>query len=313
MVDESNRAAALAHRLRLVQGTVADEEPSAVQQRLSDEIAGALEEVDPPERRAFLMALMERFPTWDALVDVSAEAEAAEAAPSPPAPDEQALEDPDFLVSRLAALIPGLPGDRKNGVAQHLRDAGLALGEPTGWPRDAEQRFRDAILEGDAGPISPARVIDSLRLLLDFVCTLDPVVWHTWQAAAAKAETKASIRQSPGSVRTVFRRFLRQDETLPSTRPEEELEKLRRVVAALVCAIARGGQHFASRYWNELSPRAIERLVETETPHAFWGKDRLCWKKYCDVAGHLDENGMEDEVVRAFSECAIGLVDGLIG
>jgi len=309
MVEDANRVASLAHRLRLIQADRADADPAARRQRLSDEIARALEAVEPRDRQAFLAALMERFPTWDPMEDVPAEAE-HHPSPSRSEVDEHELRDPDFLVSRLVALLPGLGESRKNGIARDLRQAGLNLSEPAGWPVKLEEQFRRQVLEGCRGPISPARVLESLRVLLDFVCTLDPIVWHTWQAVASKAETKPAFRQPSGSVRTTFTRFLQEDDTLAATQPREDLERLRRVVAALVCAIARGSQHFASRYWSELAPGAIERLVETETTFV-WLKERACWRKYCQVARHLDEAGMEDEVVRAIAECAISLVDGL--
>ncbi len=301
--------ASLARRLRLIQADGADEAPAIRRRRLSDEIARALEDVPPADRGGFLAALMERFPAGAPAEDVPAEAEPGPA-PSPSGGDEADLRDPDVLLARLVALLPGLEASRKNDMARALQEAGLNLGQPAGWPAEREERFRQQVLEGRQGPISPERVLESLRVLLDFVSTLDPIVWHTWRAVASKAETKPAFRPPAGSVRTTFTRFLQEDDTLAASQPQEDLDRLRRVVAALVCAIARGSQHFASRYWSELSPGAIERLVETETTFV-WRKERACWRKYCQVARHLDEAGMEDAVVRAIAECAISLVDGL--
>jgi hypothetical protein len=117
-------AAATASQLRLVADSHADAAPAARAGRLGEVVREALERVETPQRAAFLVALEQHFPTWDA--DPTS-AGAIRDAPAPAeAPsrreyvDTELLNDPGFLVRKLTELAPKLTFTQRQTIGAAL-------------------------------------------------------------------------------------------------------------------------------------------------------------------------------------------------
>lgn len=135
--DKSKKVIGVARRLRVLQSELSDQAPDVRRAHLNDEIDRAVKALVPAERRGFLEALLDTFPTTGVDANDAALASARAAASDGEADglrkelisaQEQLarLRDPSVLVERLIEVAAGLPEDKRKAIAKRLAAAGLA-------------------------------------------------------------------------------------------------------------------------------------------------------------------------------------------
>lgn len=290
--DRARLVAAAANRLRLIQIDFADESPEVRRGYLAEAIEGALADVLPQEHEAFLKELMERFPTWDPNVVVTAPKEEAGVQPSF---DERELQDPSFLVSRLVEMAPQLSDEQKQGAMGRLREAGLAPQPQASLPEEPLKRVRRMLgLKPDA-PLDAARLLGLLGSLADLVCALDQLVWRSWGRFAP-----ASRFQSVAALRHVLSRYAGGDTAITDAQAEEDLLKFRHIVASFVSAVIRAPEiastDVIASFIAPLAPERIQGLVKIEGGSIFVNEEVKCWRKYKELAAGLTEAAVKEEI-----------------
>ncbi len=135
--DKSKKVIGVARRLRVLQSELSDQASDVRRAHLNDEIDRAVKALVPAERRGFLEALLDTFPTTGVDANDAALASARAAASDGEADSlrkeliaaqEQIarLRDPGVLVERLIEVAAGLPEDKRKAIAKRLAAAGLA-------------------------------------------------------------------------------------------------------------------------------------------------------------------------------------------
>jgi len=299
--DKLRRVTATANRLRLVQIDFADENAEMRRKFLSEEIGRALSGIVPGQRRAFLEELMTRFPTWDPNVELmSPDEETAVLSPT----DEQELQDPSFLVTRLTDLVPTLSQEDKQALIEGLREAGLAPEVGQDWPEEAAKALRSELQLSDKESIDTTRLLKLAVLITQFVRSLDQLAWETWRRMAPRS----TIRR-PSRLRGTMRGFVGGEAEVSHDQLSQDLDKLRRLLASLISAVGQAGRQITAGYLKRLSPSEIELLVKTETG-GLWksliqkSPEAKCWEKYVELTGQVTEALIEKEIVEAIVNSA---------
>jgi hypothetical protein len=317
--DLSRLVAAAANRLRLIQIDFADEQPEVRRGYLSEAVEAALADVVPQQRQTFLQDLMARFPTWDPNVVVTAPLQSAtvgsptvatagqasrgtlqEQAQRQPTvvisrTDERELQDPSFLVERLGGLAGDLSDQEKEGIVNRLREVGLVPPAQGGMPEEPLRRLRKVLgLKPDA-PLDAPRILSLLATLVDFVCSLDPLVWRTWGKLAPQSKF-----QSIAALRHVVSRFASGDQAVTEAQAEDDLLKLRHLIASVTVALGQAGKiaatDVATSFMAPLAPAKIRDLVKFEKGGFFVAEEVKCWRKYEQLAGKLTDVAVEGAI-----------------
>ncbi len=295
----SRRAAATANRLRLIQIDFADESPDTRREYLSQEIKRALEGILPEERKAFLEELMERFPSWDSGVEVTAPAEET-VAQSPM--DIAELQDPSFLLQRLIEVSKSLSEEERAALVKGLREAGLAAVEKSGWPSESEEVLRKRLSLGSRQEIDPRRLIQLAAAFAGFVLSLDKIAWKAWHTLAPKA------RIQHGDMRDTICKYLAASEDVSHTDMREGIERVRQISAAIIAGFGNAGRLFGARHGNTFAPSVIQHHVSTEGGGFLTSQKVRCWDKYCEL---FTAYSVEKELNEAISSFAISLMKGV--
>jgi len=218
--------------------------------------------------------------------------EAGRNPPGPPresAADIQELQDPSFLVSRLADLAAGLSRDQKQHLGEALKQAGFIVQGPAGLPEDALNELRAALKDPDQA-VDAARALRLLGLLAEFACKLDALVWRIWPNVAAVRNIRTRMHKAlPG----VFSQYLAGAEG----GADEELAKLREATAGLLSAIAPGAAHFASDHCSKYDPDNIRRAVYAQKGSLFLNPQARFWKKYGELAADLQPDTVAEAIL----------------
>jgi hypothetical protein len=246
---------------------------------------------------------MERFPTWDPNVVVTAPRPEAPA-PTVSRTDERELQDPSFLVSRLVDLAPHLTEEQRQSLLGRLRAAGLVPQPQATLPEAPLKHLREVLgLRPDA-PLDTARLLVLLGGLADFVCSLDPLVWRTWGKLAPTSKF-----QSVAALRLALSRYVVTEGTVTDAQAEEELLKLRHLIASVVVAVGQAGKIAATDVVTSsmapLAPPKIQDLVRFEKGSIFVAEEVKCWRKYKELAGKITDVAVEgaiNEKIQRFVE-----------
>lgn len=303
MRSEDAWAREVAAALRLILSSGAEETPAQRGKFLEEQVQRSLQQVPPGQRERHLDCLRDYFPVG--LVDVPAKAADAPAAvPEVPAAvlalvlaawsrftPEQRVELQDQLVAAGVAAPPGAGGAADfTEVRQRL---GLAPNESVVAPRLG----RLAVHE------------------LEFLAKLDQLAWNTWKTLAPRASLKRDT--ALGDVRVLTRRYLKGDAEPTDTQVSQQIERTRQLIASLLGSISQVGRGYAKRHQTRYSPEAIQDLVKMEGGGSGWlggGLETKCWRKYCELAGEVNEatiqNEMQEVVVKYVEELMRGMAKG---
>lgn len=308
----SKKVAATANRLRLVQMDFADDADAARQEQLAEEVERALATIIPEQRRAFLEALRDRFPSWDANVDLKAApapagAGAAAGGGARSAADMKELKDAGFLVSRLIEVSKTMSAEERGAIVAALAGAGLAPAASGGG--GVSETVLDEV--GSRLQLSGQQRADAERaaelaaLMGEVVGSLDQVVWNTWRMLSPKA----TIRR-PAPLPRTMGRYAAGDPEIGKAQVKQELEQLRKLTAALISSVGQAGRAFAQRHSDKFSPTGIEALAKMAPGGMLVSQEVKCWRKYVELAGSMDAATIEAEFLQAISTFAESLMKG---
>ena len=279
--DISKLVTATANRLRLAQVEFADDDASVRRGYIAEQIKMALDQIVPEARPGFLAELGKRFPTGEAV----AAPPPPPAEPATPAFDERILKDADFLLGSLIDLYPTLADDAKRRVIDELAQARMVKVErpvPVVQPPAAQPAAGSSVLEDELhrllggepdsrlDPLQAPRVVQTLA---EFACTLDQVVWNTWQQ---EVSPKSQIRKT-AELRTRIARCM--SGKAQCSEVDHNLDMLRKLTTALIAAISKVGL-CARHHFEKLSPAAIDGSTEKEF---LVPKEVTCWRKYQEL------------------------------
>ncbi len=302
LTDLSKQVAALANRLRAIQADLADQNNDTRQEYMGDEIRRSLADLTPAERAEFLAELGEWFPTWEQ--NISASDAPANAAKVVTQMDQQELQDPAFLTKRLCDLAPQLSASQRDAVTAMLAQAGLTDGGKTDWPAEPLTKLAARLQFDEQVPVNAGHVLELLRMLSEFSLSVEQIAWNMFKAMAPNTSIK---RSAP--LQKLLAGFLVGDPDVPRGQVSQEVERLRKVNAALLSSVGHASRQFAQRYAAKFSPAEIEAAVRTGPKKMFSGFEILCWKKYTELAADgLDEAAIDHEIreiVRQFVESVI--------
>jgi hypothetical protein len=293
--SRSDRVAALAARLRLVQIDFADQGDEVRRGYLVEELRRALSSVVPSDRKAFLDDLQARFPTWDGTPDAS------QGPPGPRPPTDSQLKDPAFLVSQLLAIRPSLSEQQRRTVTEQLQQAGFLGTNSAGLPPGAAAELAAKLQLAPRDELDSQRVMELMTQMVDIFCSLDRVIWRTWQTAIAP---QSSVR-CPGVLQQVMARFVTGSPMVSRQQMIDDTNMLRQLVAALVAAIAQTGQ-FAVDNFRALSPEEVRTLVGPVMLNA----EARFWRKYVELYESNDVGAIDNAMRKSIADFAEKLIRG---
>jgi hypothetical protein len=305
-LDISRQAAQLANRLRAIQVDLADDNSQTRQEYISDEIKRNLADIAPTQRPEFLATLAEHFPSWDD--NVMARQRIGPAGQTQTvvgsATDAAELQDPAFLVQRLCELAPKLPQAQKEALIARLTDAGLAPASGPAWPAEPLTKLAARLQLDDGAQPHAGHTLELLQMLSELAMSIEQIAWNMWKAIVPNS----SLRRST-PLQRLMSRFLADDPDVPRGQVSQELERLRKINAALLSSVGQTGRQFAHKYASRLAPAEIEAAVRATPKKMFAAIEVSCWKKYTELAAEqLDEAAIDHEIreiVREFVESVI--------
>jgi hypothetical protein len=292
-----------ANRLRIIQTDFADEDDHARAGYLSEEIERALKKIPPPDHAGFLQGLKERFPAGT----FSAQSVSGQARPQTgPAPGDETLKDPDFLVHLLLKVAPGLSEDKKNTIAESLQAAGLAPQAHAGGPSLSAAEISPNLQLTEGAEYNPDRLTELFNLLVDFVDKLDPLVGGTWRQVSPRSGLRL-----PRNLKHTMKQFICEPDSTSPEKVAEGIKLLQQLIAAIITSIGRVGGEFARKHLSKLSPREIDALVQMERGSMLVSKDVKCWRKYCELAEALTEESVDAEIRKEIAEYVESFMKGM--
>lgn len=290
-------ASALAARLRLLQASFADDEPSVREDFIAQEIDRALKGIVPERRKVLLESLARMFP-------LGGTAPAPPAPQTPPPPAAVVDESPEAVLERFLAILPALTPKQKADLSEPLKQAGLAAPVQAGdFAAPPELLGRLGIQAGKQ--INPERAAKALAMLFDMVLTLDQLVWTLWKQVAPKSmiRKEAELSRLAGD-------YLAAGQEVSTAQLLQALERSRKLVAGLLGAVGRAGATYARERARIFDPNAIEADARAEKK---WNEsvEFACWRKYVQLckeygAEPVIEKGIQEAMVRAAENLIMG-------
>lgn len=290
-------AAGLASRLRLVQANFADDPASVRQGYITEEIERALKSISPSKRKAYLDALMERFPAWEGVR--SAPSSDDKAGPAPLTAEE--------LLSRLVQLAPTLSPEARTAFAGQLQAVGLSVKESANAFLDLPPELQKKLGLATGKPLQLERAVKLLVITTELALALEQLAWALWKQLAPRS----AIRKD-SEFNRLAGNYLAGDGEVSTAQVTQSVEKTRRLIAGLLGAVGRAGSAYAKKYSSQLSPELIEDWARLEKK---WNEslEAACWRKFLQHAKeHASEPAIEHEIQEAIAKAAENLILGRV-
>ena len=290
-------AVSFGQRLRFLQANLADETPESRQSYLEDELKRALQPVPSSRRAAYLDALAQRFPTWD-MATVSVDA-AAKVTP----------QTADEIIAAFLELAPTLSAEQREAIKAKLAAHGLIVISNQPLEGDALVDLQAKLKMAPDDPIDANRLGKLFAVLADTLATIDQLAWNVWKSAAPKSPIRRD--SSFGDLRLQLRRSLSGDAEHSAAQVQQQVERMRQIVAGLLAGLGSAGRNYARRHLQRYSPDAIREAVKLEGGGGmFANAEAKCWKKYTEVAAEITEASIESDVQDAVAKYAEDLIRG---
>jgi hypothetical protein len=284
-------ASSLGERWKYLQTSLATETAENQQVYMEEELRRALLATPAAQRGAYLEALATRYPAWE-LAAVALNAPAA-----------VTRQKPDEIIAAFLQLVPQLSDAQREGVKQKLAALGLVATAATPIEGEALTEVQAKLKLEPEDPIGVQQLGKVFALYVEAMLTLDQLAWNVWRNAAPKSAIRRDTAQ--GDLRTVTRRALAGDATLPANQVQKQIEASRLLIAGLLAGLGPAGKNFSRRYQQYYAPDAIREVLRAEGG----GKsDAHCWKKYTELATQLSETVIEDDVQEAVVKYAEDLM-----
>src|SRR4051812_16290072 len=286
--EESLWASRLASRLRLIIASCAEDTSSTRKTFLLEEIDRELKQVPPTRRKAYLDSLAERFPSWDGMRSTAAShVTTGGAAPL----------TPEDLVAQLVRVAPTLSPEARADFAKQLQVVGLSIKESANSFFELPPDLQKKLGLPPGKPLQLERALKMLIVSAEFALALDQVAWAIWKQIGSKSairkETEISKLAGP---------YLAGDAEVSTTQISQSVEKTRRLIAALLGAVARAGVAYAKAYASHLGPDIIEDWAKMEKK---WNEsiETAAWKKFKQLAAeHASEPAIEHQIQEAIAK-----------
>ena len=294
----SSLAEAIANHIRLIQIDFADEPAEKRHAFLADEIERALSDQTPTRRRALLDELIERFPTWNAQML------SAQSAPSDD--NEIASSGVHALLDRLVELSPDMTADERLMVYTRLEEAGLiAKQHQAGWSLNAEEAVIKKLGFSKEGPLDADRVLQLLIEQTQFMSQIARIVRATWQELSPRSAILPSAELAP-----MIEKFVTGDPDISRSQVDDEMERTRRLTAAMIAAIGRLGQVLSEKLTRELGVAALEQAARQDKR---WheGIEATAWRVYKERSELFDETELDREIRRLLVEYTESVARGM--
>ena len=284
-------ASSLGERWKYLQTSLATETAENQQVYMEEELRRALLATPAAQRGAYLEALATRYPAWE-LAAVALNAPAA-----------VTRQKPDEIIAAFLQLVPQVSDAQREGVKQKLAALGLVATAATPIEGEALTEVQAKLKLEPEDPIGVQQLGKVFALYVEAMLTLDQLAWNVWRNAAPKSAIRRDTAQ--GDLRTVTRRALAGDATLPANQVQKQIEASRLLIAGLLAGLGPAGKNFSRRYQQYYAPDAIREVLRAEGG----GKsDAHCWKKYTELATQLSETVIEDDVQEAVVKYAEDLM-----
>jgi hypothetical protein len=293
--EEALWASGLAARLRLLQADLADDSPAARHQCLRDMIQDHLKELTPSKRQLHLEALRGRFPSW----------QASQAAPAATAPVTTTIDTPEEALAKLLEMAGSLSPEARASMSRRLQAAGFSMAQGGGALPELAPEVQKKLGLGPGQQLNPERTVKLLTGLSEMVLALDQLVWTLWR----QLNPKSTYRKENDFGKSIGP-YLSGDPEVATALVAQPLDRTRKLIAAVLGAIGRGGANFASKHVARFGPDAIEDLAKLERSFmqsvevTAWKKYRELFKEYCAEAA------VENDVQQAIAKVAEGLLQG---
>ena len=179
----------------------------------------------------------------------------------------------------------------------------------TEQPHDISEELRERLQKLAPGKrLDQARALRILDVLIEFVCSLDQLVWQVWKNIAPKSLIRHETGKH-GDFRKTLGPYLTGDPEVSTEQIKQLVNKTRKLVAGLMAAMATVGEIQTQKFLDRLSPDAIRKQAEAE-PGVFESIEKKCWRKYSAVFGEMNEAAMEREILDAIKKYTEKLVLG---
>lgn len=308
--ERARKIAALAGQLRAAYANAVDETPADrleyVQEVLKRELSG----MPPDERDDIVHELLTHFPTL----------EAGDAPPPLPRSDSgraEALPADPLQLTELLIKSAGRLGDGERAqITARLQSAGLidapaahapvagasGGGGTAGVPEGVARLIRTKLSIGEREPVDPARLMELSGALVEFMLSLDRLVWQAW----GNVGPGSAVKRRELFQRTAAQFVMgNQDVALPNV--TQDTDRLRQLTLAMVAAISKSGSMFAQRWLEKYGVEAI-RTAAAPRKKLTESFDATCWKLYAELAGNLDQSQISDQINQTIAEFVEGLM-----
>jgi hypothetical protein len=277
-----------------LQATFADDPSDTRQGYISEEIARALEAVNPAKKKAYLAALGELFPAW--------QSPGGEATDAPALPANSGT--PEALMEQVLALVPSLTPEERDHFAQRLQQAGLKTNAGAGY-MDIPQEYQKKLGLAPDKPLQMERGVKLLAALMDVTMAMDQLSWALWKQIAPQS----NIRKE-GELSKLAGPYLAGDTEVSTQQLSQVLERTRKLMASLLGGIGRGSNTYARKYVGQFAPEVILDLSKLEQK-MLQNLEQIAWKKYTQLAKeHASEPAIENEIQKAIAKAAEAIMSG---
>ena len=286
--EESMWASRLASRLRLIISSCAEDSSATRKTYLLEEIDRELKQIPPTRRKAYLDSLAERFPSWDG-VRSTAESHVTAGGTAPLTPEE--------LVATLVSVAPTLSPEARADFAKRLQAVGLSIKESANSFFELPPELQKKLNLPPGKPLDLERAVKMLIISAELALTLDQVAWAIWKQIG----TKSAIRKE-SEISKLAGPYLAGDKEISTTQISQSVEKTRRLIAALLGAVARAGVAYGKAYSAHLAPDVIEDWAKMEKK---WNEsiESAAWKKFKQLAAeHASEPAIEHQIQEAIAK-----------
>ena len=173
-------------------------------------------------------------------------------------------------------------------------------------PSDAANALQQSLGQGPAESLDQARALELAAMLVEFAASLDQVAWSTWKIVNPTSPLK---RANPA--KSTMARFASGDAAVTRDQVKQDLERLRQLTAALTASVNQAGKTFAQKHVDKFAPGEIEHLAKASSGNVLVGHEVKCWRKYVELAGPLDAQAIERELLGSMAGYAESLLKGL--
>lgn len=288
-------AAGTAARLRLLQVSFADDPPETRERTLRDELEQALKTVALGQRKDCIEALAMEFPEPESAKENGAVEKMI-------VPD-----DPVALTERLLTLMRAMPPQETEPIIAQFVAAGF-IPASNGVNQEMSEELRERLQKLVPGrQLDHKRALRILDILIEFVWSLDQLVWQVWKSIAPKS----LIRPETGKYsdfRKTLGPYLTGDSEVSTDQVKQLVHKTRKLVSGLMAAMGTLGEIHTQKFLERLSPEAIRKQAEAD-PGVFESIEKKCWRKYTTVFAERSA-ATEKEILDAIKKYTEKLVLG---